>query len=133
MKSEYADDLAKKRIIVVAAFGMQKHADLKDVPLMPTGKTEEERQLFNLMYSRQVIGRPLMTPPDVAPDRLKLLREAYAATVKDEGFLAEAERFKVDIDPVYHEELERLLTELYATPPSIVKRMQEILETSANK
>lgn len=133
VKSEYADDLAKKRIIVVAAFGMQKHADLKDVPLMPTGKTEEERQLFNLMYSRQVIGRPLMTPPDVAPDRLKLLREAYAATVKDEGFLAEAERFKVDIDPVYHEELERLLTELYATPPSIVKRMQEILETSANK
>ncbi len=133
VKSEYADDLAKKRIMVVAAFGMQKHADLQDVPLMPTGKTEEEKQLFNLMYSRQVIGRPLMTPPDVPSDRLKILRDAYAATVKDPAFLADAERFMVDIDPVYHEELDRLLMELYATPPSIVKRMQDILEASAKK
>jgi tripartite-type tricarboxylate transporter receptor subunit TctC len=133
VKSEYADDLAKKRIKVVAAFGMQKHPDLKDFPLMPTGKTDEERQLFNLMYSRQVIGRPLMTPPDVPSDRLKLLRDAYAATVKDENFLAEAERFKVDIDPVYFDELERLLGALYDTPPQIVKRMQDILEASANK
>ena len=133
VKSEYADDLAKKRIMVVAAFGMQKHADLMDIPLLPTGKTEEEKQLFNLMYARQVIGRPLMTPPDVPADRLQILRDAYAATVKDPAFLSDAEKFMVDIDPVYYDELERLLTELYATPPGIVKRMQEILEASANK
>ena len=133
VKSEYADELAKKRILVIAAFGMKQHADLLDVPLMPTGATSEEKQLFNLMYSRQVIGRPLMTPPDVPSDRLNLLRDAYAATVKDANFLVEAEKFKVDIDPVYYDELETLLSELYATSPSIVKRMQEILETSANK
>ena len=110
-----------------------KSADLMDIPLLPTGKTEEEKQLFNLMYSRQVIGRPLMTPPDVPSDRLKILRDAYAATVKDAAFLSEAEKFMVDIDPVYYDELDRLLTELYATPPSIVKRMQDILEASAKK
>ncbi len=133
VKSEYADDLAKKRILVIAAFGMQKHPDLLDVPLMPTGKTLEEKQLFNLMYSRQVIGRPFMTPQDVPADRLKALRDAYAATVKDKDFLAEAQKLNVDIDPVYHDELDKLMAELYATPPAIVKRMQEILETQKGK
>jgi len=128
VKAEYRDDLESKRIKVVAAFGMKKHKDLMDVPLFPTGSTKEEQQLFALMYSRQVIGRPFATPPDVPMDRVKALRDAYAATVKDRDFLIEAEKLNIDIDPVYHDELNELIAELYGTPPSVVERVQAILK-----
>jgi hypothetical protein len=127
VKSDYADDIAKKRINVIAAFGMKQHPDLLDVPLFPLGKTEEDRQLFNLMYSRQVTGRPFMTPPEVPKVRLEALREAYARTVKDQAFLEEAKKFNIDIDPVYFEELEGLIKDLYATPKSVIDQIQKIL------
>ena len=128
--AEYGEDLAAGRIKVVAAFGMKKHKDLENVPLFPTGATEEERKLFALMYSRQVIGRPFAAPQDVPKDRLDALRNAYAATVKDANFLAEAAKFNIDIDPVYHDELNELIAELYATPQSIIDRMQSILKAA---
>ena len=130
VKAEYGEDLAAGRIKVVAAFGMKKHKDLENVPLFPTGSTEEERKLFALMYSRQVIGRPFAAPQDVPKDRLDALRNAYAATVKDANFLAEAVKFNIDIDPVYHDELNELIAELYATPQSIIDRMQSILKAA---
>ncbi len=130
VKAEYRDDLEAGRIKVVAAFGMKKHKDLEHVPLFPTGQTKEEQQLFALMYSRQVIGRPFAAPPNVPADRLKALRDAYAATVKDSAFLAEADKFNIDIDPVFHDELNELITSLYATPPSIVERLQTILKAA---
>ncbi len=130
VKAEYGEDLAAGRIKVVAAFGMKKHKDLENVPLFPTGSTEEERKLFALMYSRQVIGRPFAAPQDVPKDRLDALRNAYAATVKDANFLAEAAKFNIDIDPVYHDELNELIAELYATPQSIIDRMQSILKAA---
>ena len=86
--------------------------------------------MFALMYSRQVIGRPFAAPQDVPKDRLDALRNAYAATVKDANFLAEAAKFNIDIDPVYHDELNELIAELYATPQSIIDRMQSILKAA---
>ena len=130
VKAEFREDIEAGRVKVVAAFGMNKHKDLKDVPLFPTGKTKEEQQLFSLMYSRQVIGRPFAAPPNVPADRLKALRDAFAATVKDEAFLAEAKKFNIDIDPVFHPELNELIKNLYATPPAIVDRMQAILKAA---
>jgi len=130
VKSDFVEDMATGRIRVIAAFGMQKHHDLQNVPLFPIGKSDEERQLFNLMYSRQITGRPFMTPPDVPQDRLESLRKAFSATMKDKAFLTDAEKLNVDIDPVSAEELERLVGELYAVPRPILDRMQKILSSN---
>ena len=127
VKSDFVEDIATGRIRVIAAFGMQKHHDLPNIPLFPIGSTEEERQLFNLMYSRQITGRPFMAPPDVPQDRLDALRRAFKDTMKDKVFLTDADKLNVDIDPVSYDELERLVTELYAVPRPILDRMQKIL------
>ena len=129
VKADYADDIANKRINVIAAFGMRKHPDLIDVPLFPLGISDADRQLFNLMYSRQVTGRPFMTPPDVPKERLAALRLAFERTAKDQAFLMEAEKFNVDIDPVYFEELEGLIKEVYATPKPVIERIQKLLSS----
>lgn len=135
VKSDYADDLREKRIRIPAAFGMRPNKELAGmgVPLMPVGKTEDERQLFQLMYARQDFGRPFLTPPDVPADRLAALRHAFVETMKDKDFLGEAKKLNVEIDPVSWQELHTLMDKLYQTPDSVVKRMQQIMAATAKR
>ena len=71
---EYADEIKNGRITALAAFGMKKNSKLMDVPLLPIGKSDEEQQLFQLMYAREDFGRPFLAPPDVPADRIAALR-----------------------------------------------------------
>jgi tripartite-type tricarboxylate transporter receptor subunit TctC len=125
--NEYADEIKNGRIKALAAFGMKKNSKVLDVPLLPIGKTEEEHQLFQLMYAREDFGRPLVAPPDLPADRIAALRQAFADTLKDPEFIADAKKLNLDLDPVFAPELTQLTDRLFATPPSVVKRMQGIM------
>jgi tripartite-type tricarboxylate transporter receptor subunit TctC len=129
-KTDYQDAARAKDVRILAAFGMRQHPELKDVPMFPTGKTPEERQLFELMYARQDYGRPFATPEGVPKERVQALRDAFQKTMRDPAFLAEASRANADIDPVAGEELEALTTRLYQTSPDTVARMQKIMNAT---
>jgi tripartite-type tricarboxylate transporter receptor subunit TctC len=129
-KTDYQDAARAHEVRILAGFGMRQHPELKDIPLFPTGKTDEERQLFQLMYARQDYGRPLAVPEGVPKDRLAALRQAFADTMKDPDFRAEADRAGAEIDPVAPEELETLTQRVFATSPATVERMRGILSAS---
>ena len=131
VKTSYRDMLANKELIIPAAFGMKKNKELLDVPLFPTGATEADRQLFQLMYARQSFGRPFATPPEVPLERVKALRKAFEDTLKDPQFLAEAEKLHVEIDPVGADELTALTDDLYKTPQNVLDRMHKALAPDA--
>ncbi len=130
VKTDYASQIAENKVVILAAFGFKQHDELRHVPLLPTGNTEEERQLFHLMYARQAYGRPFATPPGVPNDRVAALRQGFEATLKNDRFLAEAKKLNVEIDPVSADELNKLTADLYATPTQVVKRMQKLLEAA---
>ena len=46
------------------------------------------------------MGRPMFGPPGVPADRLKILREAYAKTMKDPQLQAEVKKRNYEFDPV---------------------------------
>jgi hypothetical protein len=98
------------------------------LPLFPNGD-EQLRPYFRILYARQDYGRPLSFPADVPVERVAAFRQAFAATVKDPAFLADAARSKLDINPVLGDELQRLTDEIYQTPPEVLKRMQELLNS----
>src|SRR5262245_10054659 len=100
-----------------------KHADLQDVPLlMELAQDEETRSILRFLVARQVIGRPYFGPPDVSADRAAALRKAFIDTLNDSDFLVEAEKAKLEINPVPAERIEGLLNELYAIPPEITRK-----------
>jgi tripartite-type tricarboxylate transporter receptor subunit TctC len=100
-----------------------KHADLQDVPLlMELAQDEETRSILRFLVARQVIGRPYFGPPDIPADRAAALRKAFIDTLNDSDFLAEAEKAKLEINPVPAERIEGLLKELYAIPPEITRK-----------
>jgi hypothetical protein len=48
--------------------------------------------------------------------------------MKDKAFLAEADKAQLEITPISGEEVQKLVAEVYKTPPEIVQRAAEILK-----
>ena len=72
-------------------------------------------------------GRPIIAPPGLSPDRIKILRDAFNKTMADPELLAEAKRKNFDIAPTSGEELEALAKEVVAQPPEIVERLKNLM------
>ena len=53
--------------------------------------------------------------------------------MKDPAFLAEAEKLQIEILPMTGEALQKLVSELAATPPEIVARVKAALDAPAAK
>ena len=108
--------LEQNRIAVLIQTALTKHADLPDVPLIADlARTEQQRQIVQLIFARQVMGRPFMAPPGVPPERAQVLREAFMRTMKDPQFLADADKAKLEITPVSGADIEKLVKEVYGT------------------
>jgi tripartite-type tricarboxylate transporter receptor subunit TctC len=120
--------LDEKKMTVLAQLALQKHPDLPDVPLITDlAKTDEQKQILRLIFARQVMGRPYFAPPGVPADRAAALRKAFLETMQDKDFLADAEKAQLEITPVSGEEVQKLVAEVYATPPEIAKKAAAIL------
>jgi hypothetical protein len=80
---------------------LNAHAELKGVPLaVDYAKTEEGKKLLRIagdLYGKQ---RLYSLPPQVPEQRVRTLQQAFIATLKDTQLLAEAEKAKLEIEPV---------------------------------
>ena len=72
-------------------------------------------------------GRPIVFPPGVPTDRVKIIRDAFNKTISDPAFLAEAEKRRLDIDPASGEELEKIAKEVMTATPEIVERVKKMI------
>ena len=62
------------------------------------------------------MARPYAAPPRVPAERLAALRRAFDATMRDPGFLSDAERLGLEANPVTGEAVEALISEIYGAP-----------------
>ena len=85
------------------------------------------QQAIEFLYAGQGIGRPFVAPPGLPPDRLKMLRDAFDATMKDPEFIAETHLRKLTLDPADGEQLEALIKKTYATPKPIIDRIAKLI------
>jgi tripartite-type tricarboxylate transporter receptor subunit TctC len=117
-----------KKINVLVQLSLKKHPDLPNVPLiMDFAKTEQQVQIFKLVFARQPMGRPFLAPPGLPADRVEALRSAFMETLKGREFLAEAERMKLEINPVAGAEVQRIVQDVYQTPKPVAAAVAEML------
>jgi tripartite-type tricarboxylate transporter receptor subunit TctC len=96
--------------------------------LMDRYKTPElGRQLATVLTAGENFGHPMLAPPGVPPDRVKLLRDAYTKTLRDPALLADVKKQEYDFDPVSGEELQALAKTVVSQPAPIVERLKKIL------
>jgi len=124
VRNKRPDWIPKKTIAVLFQGGAAPDPELKDVPfVLDLARNAEQKQAIEFLYAGQGIGRPFVAPPGLSPDRLKMLRDAFNATMKDAEFLADAQKNKLDVDPEDGEHLAALIGHIYATPKPIVDRI----------
>ena len=124
----HKDWVDQKKVNILVQLSLEKHPDLPDVPLIiDLAKTDEQRQILKLIFARQVMGRPYVAPPNVPKDRLEALRTAFMETMKDPEFLAQAEKAKLEITPVSGEAVDKLVRDVYQTPPEIAGKAARVL------
>ena len=112
--------------------GKKRDAKLPETPtlweLMDRYKTPDpSRRLATLMLASGQLGRPMMATPGVSAERVKILRDAFNATMKDSEFLTDIDKRQFDLDPVAGEELEKIVKDVMSQPPDIVERMKKLL------
>ncbi|MFN3892304.1 MAG: Bug family tripartite tricarboxylate transporter substrate binding protein [Beijerinckiaceae bacterium] len=128
LKTLNSNWIAEKKIIPIVQFNFERNPELADVPtIFEVAKTESDKKAFALMVGRLEYGRPFFLPPGVPQDRVAYMRRAFDATMKDPAFLAEAEKSKIDVDPITGEQVAKLVDEAMATPKDVVARIREAL------
>ena len=123
IKTNHSQWVKDGTINLLVQLALEKHVDLPQVPLvMDYIKTDEQRVILRVVFAGQVMGRPFLAPPGLAHERLTALRKAFSATMKDNDFLAEAEKLKLEIRPVGGEAVQKLVAELYRTPREVLAK-----------
>ena len=90
-------------------------------------KNESDRQVVDFIVSQQLFQRPFIVPQETPADRVALLRAAFAATMRDPHFLADAEKVRIDIAPIDGVGVQDAVRKLYATPSDVVQRAQRAI------
>lgn len=128
IKSRYKRWMDEKKIALVTQFALDKHPELPDVPfIMDLAKTEQHEQMAALMLGPNKMGRPIFAPPGLAADRVKALRDAFAATMKDPAAQADAKKMRIELEWMNGEDEAALVKKLYATPKPIVERVRKMM------
>jgi tripartite-type tricarboxylate transporter receptor subunit TctC len=121
--------LAKGDAKVIMQMGMKRDPAFADVPTAIEVETAPaDKQMFEIAFAEQVMGRPFVLPPGVPRERIVALREAFDATMKDAEFLDDAKLQKAEIDPVGGEAINALLERVYAAPPELMARIRELIK-----
>jgi tripartite-type tricarboxylate transporter receptor subunit TctC len=126
--SRERDLLANQRIRITLQIALAKHEDLPDVPLIMDLVTDPRRTAaLKLIVSRQSFARPFAAPPDLPAERVETLRAAFDATMHDPAFLAEMRNLVLEVRPIGGAEVQKLVRDIYASPPDVVQLAREIL------
>jgi len=113
-----------KLINVLVQLAVEKHPDLPHVPLVTDfARNDGELMLLRFVFASGVMGRPFMVGPRVPADRVAALRKAFDDMVKDEEVIAEFRSKKQELTPIAGNVLQKLVDELYATPPALIARV----------
>jgi len=124
-----ANWIDEKKIRVLGQWGLKKHPELPDVPLvLDLAQNDADRQALRLALARLEYGRPFFLPPGVPAERVAALRRAFDAAMKDPELVAEAEKSKIEIDPLGGEAVAELVKQVNATPPDVVARVRAAME-----
>jgi tripartite-type tricarboxylate transporter receptor subunit TctC len=124
-----ADWIKDKTVNILFQGGAEPSPDLKGIPFVTDlAKNAEDKKAIEFLYAGQGIGRPFVAPPGLPPERLKMMRDAFNATMKDPDFIAEVKLRKLDLEPETGEHLEGLIKKIYATPKPIVDKIGELIK-----
>jgi tripartite-type tricarboxylate transporter receptor subunit TctC len=129
---ENAEWLQEKKINLLVQTG-DRNRGLEHLPRMvDLAKTEENRKVLEIFAAPAFVGRSFVAPPNVASDRIELLRRAFDSMLKDPEFLADAKKIRFDIEPLSGGKLQAYFANV-SFAPALVARAKEVASKAGLK
>lgn len=123
LKSQHTQEWKSGQLMPMVQLAIERSPELPGVAhIYDYAKDEETRQVYDLVFGRHVIGRPLSAPPGVPNERKQALRKAFMATMTDKTFLADADKLKLDITPSDGEGVEKLFSRFFGYPKAVIEK-----------
>jgi tripartite-type tricarboxylate transporter receptor subunit TctC len=123
------DWLPSHKVRILFQGGAAPNPQLEGVPFVADlAHNADDRLAIEFLYAGQGIGRPFVAPPDMPPDRAKMVRDAFTDTMKDVDFREDAKRNMLDVEPEDGAHLSTLINKIYATPKPIVDKIGELIK-----
>jgi tripartite-type tricarboxylate transporter receptor subunit TctC len=130
IRSQYQQNVDAGELSILMTFGKERTKDFPNVAsLFELVKPGDDRQLADLIFGADAIGRPIAAPPGMAPERVALLRKAFREVFGDPEVAAEAQRLNIDWAPLAGEEVQQRVEKIYAASPQVIARVKAALGT----
>src|ERR1044072_8734005 len=112
--------------------GRSREEKLPNTPtlfaLMDKYKTPDPgRRLAPALLGGGEVHRPSLAPPQMRPELVKTISEAFNKTMKDPDFLAETKRKKLDMNPTTGEEVEALAKDVMSQPKEVIEKLKKMM------
>lgn len=118
---------------VIAFLSPEKQPGFENVPTVyDYAKSDEDRQVLDFIFGPQVLGRPHFAPPGVPEIRVAALRKAFDDTMKDKAFVADADKLRIDVEPVSGVEMQKIIQRISGFDRSVIERALELTSVSGN-
>jgi tripartite-type tricarboxylate transporter receptor subunit TctC len=91
-------------------------------------KSQEQKDVLDILAIADEIGRPIVMSRQVSPDRVKIIRDAFNSTMKDPQYLSENEKEKLPINPLSGEEAAKIVSKMSSASPAAIAQVKSIFE-----
>jgi hypothetical protein len=115
--------LAEKKVTLLMQGALKNDPELGSLPnALDFIKNDADRKVLELHFTQKTAARPLVAPPEVPPERIAILRQAFEALAKDAEFVAEMDKAKMEFGFVSGPEIDKVVAQITSTPADIAAR-----------
>ena len=116
------------KVRLLVQYGSARHAAFQSVPTaIELMQNDADREMWRIYTLKYAFARLMALPPEVPPERVTALRNAFDSTMKDPLYVAEATRIGLEVNPLDGAAVTRLVGEIQATPEPVMSRLRELL------
>lgn len=117
---------------VVLQMGLSRNPSFPNVPnALELAKDPEAKATLTTMFAQLALGRPLYGPPGVPQETAAVLAKAFAATMEDPEYIAEAEKLRLDRRWFGPQRMNEIMREMDSASPPVKARLRKILNIEA--
>ena len=119
--------LTEKKVSVLLSFTLERKGQLPDVPTLLELAPADKKDIVEFLAAGTPFGRAMAVGPGVPADRVAVLRKAFDDLMKDQAFLADAQKRNIDIDPRNAAHAQALANKLTSASPDLVARVKKAI------
>lgn len=128
LKSSKPGWIRDHKVNILLQIALEKSAELPNVPLAhDLIQNPDDEKLLELIMIGTVSGHPFAAPPGTPAGKVENLRRAFAETVKDPAFIADATAIQAEISPMLGPQIQDIIAKAYATPKSVIERAKALI------